>query len=54
MDWPIGYGAGFTFQVGDIQFLPTYVLYDGEGRAIWGGHRLNELDDAVVKALAKG
>jgi hypothetical protein len=54
MDWPVGYGAGFTFEIAGIQWLPTYVLYNGEGRAIWGGSKLHELEDEVVKALAKG
>lgn len=54
LDWPIGYGAGVAFQMAGIQFLPTYVLYNGDGRAIWGGHRLSDLEDVLVAELAKG
>lgn len=51
--WPIGYGAGFMFEMMGIQFTPTYVLYDRSGRSVWGGHSLDGLDDAIVAALAK-
>jgi hypothetical protein len=54
LDWPIGYGAVFTFQLAGVEFLPTYVLYDGTGRAVWGGHTIDELDDAIVEQLARG
>jgi thiol-disulfide isomerase/thioredoxin len=54
LDWPIGYGAGFTMHLAGVEFLPTYVLYDGAGRAVWGGHDLDELDDAIVEHLARG
>ena len=54
LDWPIGYGAFFTFQIAGIEWLPTYVLYDGTGRAIWGGHDLDELEDALIERLARG
>jgi thiol-disulfide isomerase/thioredoxin len=51
--WPIGYGAGFIFQMMDIQGTPTYVLYDRKGRSVWGGHSLDGVEDAAVAALAK-
>jgi len=54
LDWPIGYGAFMAFQVAGIEWLPTYVLYDGTGRAIWGGHDLDEFEDALIKRLARG
>jgi thiol-disulfide isomerase/thioredoxin len=53
IDWPIGYGAGFAFEMMGIEFTPTYVLYDRTGRSIWGGHSLDGLDEAAVNALAK-
>jgi thiol-disulfide isomerase/thioredoxin len=53
IDWPIGYGAGFTFELMGIRGTPTYVLYDRTGRSVWGGHTLDGLDDAAVAALAK-
>ena len=54
LDWPIGYSAVMAFQVAGIEWLPTYVLYDGTGRAIWGGHDLDEFEDALIARLARG
>jgi thiol-disulfide isomerase/thioredoxin len=51
--WPIGYGAGFDFEVMGVQLTPTYVLYDRAGRGLWGGHSLYGLDDVLVAELAK-
>jgi thiol-disulfide isomerase/thioredoxin len=53
MDWPVGYGAGQTFQMMEIQGIPTYILYDRTGRSVWGGHTLYGLEAAAVEALAK-
>ncbi len=53
IDWPIGYGAGFVFEMMGITGTPTYLLYDRSGRSVWGGHSLDGLEDAVVAALAR-
>jgi len=53
MEWPIGYGAGQTFQMMGIQGIPTYVLYDRTGTSVWGGHSLAGLEAAAIEALAK-
>jgi thiol-disulfide isomerase/thioredoxin len=53
VDWPIGYGAGLTFDLLGIQFTPTYVLFDRAGRSVWSGHSLDGLEDAAIRALAK-
>jgi thiol-disulfide isomerase/thioredoxin len=53
IDWPIGYGAGFVFEMLGIQATPTYVLYDRTGQSTWGGHSLHGLDDAIIAALAR-
>lgn len=53
LDWPIGYGAGFTFELTGIGATPTYVLYNREGRSVWAGHSLDEVEDELIKALAK-
>lgn len=53
IDWPIGYGAGFTFELMGIAGTPTYVLYDRSGHSVWGGHTLDGLNEAAVAALAK-
>ena len=51
--WPIAYGAWLAYQVTGIEALPTYVLYDRTGRAVWSGATVDELEDAVVALLAK-
>lgn len=53
MDWPIGYGAGLTFQMMGIKGIPTYMLYDRSGVSVWGGHSLSGVEKAVVAALAE-
>jgi thiol-disulfide isomerase/thioredoxin len=54
MEWPIGYGAGQTFQMMGVEGIPMYVLYDRTGTSVWGGHSLNGLEAAAIEALAKG
>ena len=53
MVWPIGYGAGLTFQMMGIHGIPTYVLYDRSGTSVWGGHSLAGLEEAAIEALAR-
>jgi thiol-disulfide isomerase/thioredoxin len=52
IDWPIGYGAGFTYELMGIEGTPTYILFDRTGRSVWGGHTLDGLEDAAIAALA--
>jgi thiol-disulfide isomerase/thioredoxin len=51
-DWPVGYGAGFVFQMMEIRGIPMYILYDRSGVSVWGGHSLDGLDEATIAALA--
>jgi thiol-disulfide isomerase/thioredoxin len=51
--WPVGYGAGFSFEAMGITYTPTYVLFDRAGRSVWAGYSLDGVEEAVVKALAK-
>jgi thiol-disulfide isomerase/thioredoxin len=53
MDWPIGYGADAVFGTMGIFAVPTYVVYDRAGRSTWGGHSLDDAEDAIIEALAK-
>jgi thiol-disulfide isomerase/thioredoxin len=52
-DWPVGYGAGFSFEAMGIQYTPTYVLFDRTGRSVWADSSLDGAEEEVVKALAK-
>ena len=52
LEWPIGYGAGFVFELMSIPGTPTYILYDRTGRSVWAGHSLDGLEDAAIAALA--
>jgi thiol-disulfide isomerase/thioredoxin len=53
VSWPVGYGAGFSFDAAGIKYTPTYVLFDRTGRSVWAGNSLEGVEDAVVAALAK-
>jgi hypothetical protein len=53
MDWPNAYGAGYTFDVTGVRATPTYVLFDRTGRSVWASHWLDDVDEAVIAALAK-
>ncbi len=53
MDWPIGYGAGMTFQMVGIEGIPTYMLFDRSGTCVWGGHSLDGIESAAVAALGE-
>ncbi len=53
IDWPIGYGAGLTFQMMGVEAIPMYMLYDRSGTSIWGGHSLDGIEAALVPELAK-
>jgi thiol-disulfide isomerase/thioredoxin len=52
IDWPIAYGAGPTFDMMNVEGIPTYVLYGRNGMSVWGGHSMDGVDDALAAALA--
>lgn len=51
--WPIGYGAGPTLDMMNIALLPTYVVFDTNGKATWSGNNLTDMQAALDQALAK-
>jgi thiol-disulfide isomerase/thioredoxin len=53
VDWPIGYGAHIPLDILGIHAFPTLILFDREGRSIWAGHDIAELEQATLTALAK-
>jgi thiol-disulfide isomerase/thioredoxin len=53
LTWPVGYGAGFSFEAAGVRYTPTYVLFDRTGRSVWAGNSLDGVEDAVIKALAR-
>ena len=53
LNWPNGYDARLAYEILGIRGTPTYMLFDREGRSVWGGHSLDGLEDAVTAALAK-
>lgn len=50
--WPIGYGADPTLDMMGIRGLPTIVVFDAQGQAIWSGHRTAELAAVLDETLA--
>jgi thiol-disulfide isomerase/thioredoxin len=53
-DWPVGYGAAFSFEAMGIQYTPTYVLFDRTGRSVWAGSSLDGAEEEIIKALVVG
>jgi thiol-disulfide isomerase/thioredoxin len=52
--WPIGYGAGEVLGRFGVRALPTYILFDRTGTAVWAGHSHAELAHRVDRLLASG
>lgn len=55
-DWPVGYGVEGFYRELNIQFIPTLIVFDGSGRAIYshsGGGGMSGLEAALDEALAK-
>ena len=51
--WPVGYGAGlFSDQLG-IQAIPTLIVFDADGKAVWSGHRSSGLGPVLDDLLAR-
>lgn len=52
--WPIGYDAQETLdQIDWDNLLPTYIVYGRDGQVVWSGHYHEDVEDALVRALAK-
>jgi thiol-disulfide isomerase/thioredoxin len=51
-DWPVGYDAQVPLGMMGVYEYPTLILFDASGRSVWAGHRVEDLGDAVDKALA--
>lgn len=52
-DWPVGYGANPTLDMLGIQFFPTLILFNKEGRAVWSSTSTYGLEDALDAELGK-
>ncbi|TWU28292.1 TlpA family protein disulfide reductase [Bythopirellula polymerisocia] len=52
-DWPVGYGANPTLDMLGIQYFPTLIVFDAEGRAVWASTSTYGLEDALDEALGK-
>lgn len=54
MKWPIGYGAGPELDELDWDHaVPTYILVDKSGQIAWSSHSQRNLEDALVRLIAK-
>lgn len=51
LDWPIGYGAVPVMESLGIAQLPTLILFNREGKAVWRGWDVKGLDRAIETAL---
>ena len=50
--WPIGYGAGPTLEILGVYNFPTLVVFDAEGKLVWTGRYLFELEEVLDRTLA--
>ena len=50
--WPIGYGADPTFDMLGIVAIPTLVVFDTQGRAVWSGYDVGDLPDVLDQTIA--
>lgn len=48
MDWPVAYGTGVIHSQMNVSMIPTYVLFDKEGRSVWRGHSIDDLEDELT------
>ncbi len=52
VNWPIGYGADPTLDMLGIVGLPTLIVFDTQGRAVWSGFRVDDLPEVLDEAIA--
>lgn len=50
-DWPVGYGAGLVNERLGVEMLPNYVLFNADGRSVWRGHSVADLEAQLEKRL---
>lgn len=51
VDWPIAYGAGLVNDQLGVTMIPTYILFDPEGRGVWRGHSVEALERELSARL---
>lgn len=51
VDWPVAYGGRLVNDQLSITMIPTYVLFDPEGRSVWRGHSVEALEDELSARL---
>ena len=54
LNWPIGYGAKTMFQKLGVREIPMLIVLDRQGTIVSQGHSIQEAEDALIKALARG
>lgn len=51
IDWPVGYGAGMVNGQLGVTMIPNYTLFDPQGRSVWRGHSIAELEAVLSQRL---
>lgn len=51
MDWPTGYGAREALASIPVQYLPTILVYDRQGRLAWRSEQGGSIESAIEAAL---
>lgn len=50
-DWPVAYGGEAAFRELEVRQIPNLFVYDPSGKLVWGGHRVEMLDEVVGGGL---
>lgn len=50
-DWPVGYGAGLVNEQLNVSMIPSYILFNPDGRSVWRGHGIEALEAELKKQL---
>lgn len=51
VDWPVAYGASLVNDQLSITMIPTYVLFNPEGKSVWRGHSVKALEEELSARL---
>lgn len=51
--WPVAYGANETLGAMKIKLLPTLLLYNKQGKLVWSGHTIHELEQKTIELLGQ-
>lgn len=51
-DWPVAYGGLLVLDKLSVVAYPTLILYDPQGKSVWRGHLVSDLEKQLDKRIA--